>query len=118
MVSTENTASKQIELLKKEFEQVLEDLNQVGMKLATYPRYEKQSKEICQIASDKKQKCKEDLFSMAITSEFQGGKSTTVNALADGREICPSGNGGGGIRTSACAVQVGPTSDGETKATI
>ena len=46
------------------------------------------------------------MFSLALGADFQSGKSTTINAMADGREVCPRGNGGGGIRTSACAVHV------------
>jgi hypothetical protein len=52
------------------------------------------------------QRCHEGLFSIALISSFQSGKSTTLNAFADGREIAPRGLGGGGIKTSACLVKV------------
>ena len=45
------------------------------------------------------------MFSIALMSSFRVGQSTTMNAMA-GHVICPSGNGGGGIRTSSCAVKV------------
>ena len=46
-------------------------------------------------------KCQEDQFEIALVGEFQGGKSTTFNALCDGREISPRGLGGGGLKTRA-----------------
>ena len=45
-------------------------------------------------------------FQIAVCGSFCAGKSTTVNAIADGYEICPRGSGVGGIRTSACAIKV------------
>jgi hypothetical protein len=42
----------------------------------------------------------EDQFRIALISKFQGGKSTTFNALAGGLPISPMGDGA--IRTSAC----------------
>ncbi len=56
-------------------------------------------------------KCQEDQFEIALVGEFQGGKSTTFNALCDGREISPRGLGGGGIKTSAAIVTVQHISD-------
>ncbi|MEM7589947.1 MAG: dynamin family protein [Cyanobacteria bacterium P01_A01_bin.83] len=53
-----------------------------------------------------RQRCHEGLFSIALIAAFQSGKSTTLNAFADGREIAPRGLGGGGIKTSACLVKV------------
>lgn len=44
-----------------------------------------------------------DQFSIALIGEFQGGKSTTFDALCDGREISPRGNN---IKTSACRIRV------------
>ena len=46
-------------------------------------------------------KCQEDAFEIALVGEFQGGKSTTFNALCDGRDISPRGHG---IKTSAAVV--------------
>lgn len=46
-------------------------------------------------------KCQEDAFEIALVGELQGGKSTTFNALCDGRDISPRGFG---IKTSAAVV--------------
>ena len=43
----------------------------------------------------------EDQFRIALVSTFQGGKSTTFNALADGMEISPRGDG-----AIACSASV------------
>ena len=43
----------------------------------------------------------EDSFEIVLVGEFQGGKSTTFNALCDGREISPRG---ALIKTSACRI--------------
>ncbi len=53
-------------------------------------------------------KIREDQFSVALIGEFQGGKSTTVDALCNGREISPRGNN---IKTSACRIRVTNISD-------
>lgn len=42
-----------------------------------------------------------DAFSIVLIGEFQGGKSTTFNALCDGREISPRGSM---LKTSAISV--------------
>lgn len=60
-------------------------------------------------------KCKEDQFEIALVGEFQGGKSTTFNALCDGRDISPRGLGGGGIKTSAAVISAQNISDDSTK---
>ncbi|MEI3651681.1 MAG: dynamin family protein [Dolichospermum lemmermannii FEM_B0920] len=57
--------------------------------------------------------CHEGLFTIALIASFQSGKSTTLNAFADGREIAPRGLGGGGIKTSACLVKVRNPNQGE-----
>lgn len=62
-----------------------------------------------------KKKCKENQFEIVLSGEFQGGKSTTFNALCDGRDLSPRGLGGGGIKTSAAAVSAQNISDGETR---
>lgn len=46
-------------------------------------------------------KCQENAFEIALVGEFQGGKSTTFDALCDGRDISPRGFG---IKTSAAVV--------------
>lgn len=48
-------------------------------------------------------KLQEDEFSISFIGEFQGGKSTTFDALCGGREISPRGNN---IKTSACKIKV------------
>lgn len=58
---------------------------------------EKYAEELRQTA----RKCQEDAFEIALVGEFQGGKSTTFNALCDGRDISPRGHG---IKTSAAVV--------------
>ena len=60
-------------------------------------------------------KCKEDQFEIALVGEFQGGKSTTFNALCDGRDISPRGLAGGGIKTSAAVISAQNISDDSTK---
>ena len=60
-------------------------------------------------------KCKENMFEIAFLGEFQGGKSTTFNALCDGRDISPRGIGGGGIKTSAAVISAQNISGDETK---
>ena len=83
-------ASQQIEQLKTDLEHQLEQVKYSGQQLLDYhPRYEAQAKEMIQIAKAKQAQCKEDMFELSFSSEFQVGKSTTVNAVADGREVCP-----------------------------
>ncbi len=60
-------------------------------------------------------KCQEDSFEIALVGEFQGGKSTTFNALCDGRDISPRGLGGGGIKTSAAVITAQNIAGDETK---
>lgn len=101
------TSQEQLETLKREFEKELKEIKRAGEELAlNHPRYEAQAKELINIADKKIVECNENMFSIALGADFQAGKSTTVNAMSDGRVICPSGNGGGGIRTSSCAVKV------------
>lgn len=61
-------------------------------------------------------KIQEDQFSIVLIGEFQGGKSTTFDALCDGREISPRGNN---IKTSACRIRVSNIADdSEERATV
>ena len=69
---------------------------------------EKYSDELRQTA----RKCQEDAFEIALVGEFQGGKSTTFNALCDGRDLSPRGSG---IKTSAAIVTVQNIAGGEAK---
>jgi hypothetical protein len=48
-----------------------------------------------------RRKTLEDQFEIVLAGEFQGGKSTTFNALCDGRELSPVG---AGIKTSGCIL--------------
>ncbi|MBQ7629102.1 MAG: dynamin family protein [Selenomonadaceae bacterium] len=101
------TSQENLELLKQDFESELKNMKLAGEELLRqHPRYETQAKELIDIANKKLVECNENMFSIALGADFQAGKSTTVNAMSDGRIICPSGNGGGGIRTSSCAVKV------------
>ena len=107
MADNQETASLELQNLKSQFETELAEMESTGLKLkAEHSRYSEQADEMIKIARRKKNECGNSMFSLALGAEFQGGKSTTVNAVADGREVCPRGNGGGGIRTSACAVRV------------
>jgi len=53
-------------------------------------------------------RAQENQFEIVLAGEFQGGKSTTFNALCDGRELSPMGSG---IRTSGCIVSAQNISD-------
>ena len=109
------TSQEQLEMLKQEFESELKGMKRVGEELArNHPRYKAQAEEIVNIADKKLAECNANMFSIALGADFQAGKSTTVNAIS-GHVICPSGNGGGGIRTSSCAVKV---NYGATKPTV
>ena len=54
----------------------------------------------------------EDQFEIALVGEFQGGKSTTFNALCDGQVLSPMG---WGIKTSATVVSAQNIAGAETK---
>ena len=106
-INESSTAAEKLESLKKDFESELLKLEDTGKDLlAKHPRYETQAREMIEIARRKRDECNSNMFSMSLAAEFQTGKSTTVNAMVEGHVICPSGNGGGGIRTSSCAVKV------------
>jgi len=53
-------------------------------------------------------KLQENQFTFTLIAHFQGGKSTTFNALCDGREISPTGFG---IKTSATVITAQHTLD-------
>ena len=53
-------------------------------------------------------KLSEDQFKMVLCGAFQGGKSTTFNAICNGRDLSPTGFG---IKTSACLVEAHYLSD-------
>lgn len=82
------------------------------------PTLGKVSRELCS------QKVKFDLpeeeleqtrFTLALVGCFQCGKSTLFNYLCDGRELSPTGSGGGGIRTSGCRVSAHPLTNAKKK---
>lgn len=50
----------------------------------------------------------ENQFEIVLAGEFQGGKSTTFNAICDGRDLSPRGSG---IKTSGCIVSAQNLSD-------
>lgn len=107
METANSNSAQNLETLKKEFENKLKEMKQAGEDLARqHPRYQAQANELINIANKKLIECNSNMFSIALGADFQAGKSTTVNAMADGHVICPSGNGAGGIRTSSCAVKI------------
>ena len=55
-----------------------------------------------------RKKALENQFEITLVAEFGGGKSTTLNALCDGREIAPRGFG---LKTSGCLVSAQNISD-------
>ena len=57
-----------------------------------------------------RRKTLEDQFEIVLAGEFQGGKSTTFNALCDGRELSPVG---AGIKTSGCILSAQNLADPE-----
>lgn len=57
-------------------------------------------------------KCRENAFEILLVGAYQGGKSTTFDALCDGRDLSPRGRG---IKTSAAVISAQNISDGESK---
>jgi hypothetical protein len=85
--------SKQYELRRNELLTLINQVIEIGVP-------EPHARELAGIH----RKCLEDQFEVALVGAFQGGKSTTFNALCDGREISPRGLNGGGVKTSAGIV--------------
>ena len=111
--------SSSMEQLKNEMLDVIREMEETGHNLAQqHPRYAKQGYSMVSQAEYLQRRCEEALYSISLVAAFQSGKSTTMNAMADGREICPRGNGGGGIRTSSCAVRVSCALDGVPGASV
>jgi hypothetical protein len=54
------------------------------------------------------ERVRENRFEIALVGELQGGKSTTFNALCDGRSLAPTGIG---IKTSGCLLSARHLSD-------
>ena len=101
-VSTANKA-KWYEIRRNELLELIEKTSSLQIQ-------EKYAKELAEV----KKKCLENQFEIVLIGEFQGGKSTTFNALCDGRDLSPRGLGGGGIKTSAAIISAQNISDGET----
>lgn len=119
MEFNKNKGEAGMEEMKNKMLAVITQMGSTGIELAQkHPRYKEQGRKMTEVAERLQKRCEEALFSISLVAAFQSGKSTTVNALADGREICPRGNGGGGIRTSSCAVRVSCAMDGFAKSTI
>ena len=119
MEFNKSKAEANLEKLKNEMLAVIAKMGETGRDLAEkYPRYQQIGNNMILFADNLQRKCEEALFSISLVAAFQSGKSTTVNAIADGREICPRGNGGGGIRTSSCAVKVNCALDGAAGSTV
>ena len=97
--------AKRTELLRllNKSEEIVDRLNQSGY-------FPSDTKDLRKQISETRQLCHEGLFSIALIAAFQSGKSTTLNAFADGREVAPRG---GGIKTSACLVKVRNPNQGE-----
>lgn len=101
-ISTDNKA-KWYEIRRNELLELIEKTSSLQIQ-------EKYAKELAEV----KKKCLENQFEIVLIGEFQGGKSTTFNALCDGRDLSPRGLGGGGIKTSAAIISAQNISDGET----
>lgn len=65
----------------------------------------------CELDTAEK-KCRENAFEILLVGAYQGGKSTTFDALCDGRDLSPRGRG---IKTSAAVISAQNISDGESK---
>lgn len=119
MEFNKSKAEASMENLKSEMLGVITQMGETGRDLSEkHPRYKQLGSNMISSAEKLQRRCEEALFSISLVAAFQSGKSTTVNAIADGREICPRGNGGGGIRTSSCAVKVNCALDGMAGSTV
>ncbi len=85
---------------------LLDEADSIVKKLDETGDFSSISEEVSNQINVTRERCYEGLFSIALIAPFQSGKSTTLNAFADGREVAPRGLGGGGIKTSACLVKV------------
>ena len=63
----------------------------------------------CEALKRIRTKVYEDQFKIALIAKFQGGKSTTFNALAGGLPLSPMGDGA--IKTSACICRAWNSTD-------
>lgn len=98
--------AKWYEIRRNELLNLLEQTS--GIKIEIPEKYARELEGI-------RKKCLENQFEIVLVGEFQGGKSTTFNALCDGRDLSPRGLGGGGIKTSAAVISAQNISDNEKK---
>lgn len=108
------TKMNQYEQMKEKLLQQVDDVHRQGERLRQkYPQYEDIGIQMMKTSERLYRLCNDGLFAIALSAQFQSGKSTTCNVFAEGREVCPTGNGGGGIRTSSCSVQLANQSETE-----
>lgn len=91
---------------REELLELLDKANNIVNELSQTGDFPLLSRNLRERINATRQRCHEGLFTIALIAAFQSGKSTTLNAFADGREVAPRGLGGGGIKTSACLVKV------------
>ncbi len=104
----ENTLQKE-EIFNAKREELLRLLNKAKRiidKLSDTGDFDLVSEDVGNEIEKVRQYCYEGLFSIALIAGFQSGKSTILNAFANGREIAPRGLEEGGIKISACLVKV------------
>lgn len=111
---SEITKMNQYEQMKEKLLQQVDDVHRQGEQLRQkYPQYEDIGIQMMKTSERLYRLCNDGLFAIALGAQFQSGKSTTCNVFAEGREVCTTGNGGGGIRTSSCSVQLANQSETE-----
>ncbi|NET16844.1 MAG: hypothetical protein F6K08_30545, partial [Okeania sp. SIO1H6] len=88
------------DLKRNELLGLLDEADSIVKKLDETGDFSSISEEVGNQINVTRERCYEGLFSIALIAPFQSGKSTTLNAFADGREVAPRGLGGGGIKTS------------------
>lgn len=74
---------------------------------------------VCEATGERLDAIADDLrrnnFEIVLVGEFQGGKSTTFDAICDGRDISPRG---AGIKTSACRISAQSVSETEEECAV
>lgn len=75
-----------------------EKLTELFNAVADYPELPAETRKSFVRAAEK---LRANSFEIVLVGEFQGGKSTTFNAICDGRPISPMGSG---VKTSACRI--------------
>ncbi|MDO5565053.1 MAG: hypothetical protein Q4G59_00250 [Planctomycetia bacterium] len=87
-----------MELSPKVYTEKRNELLQILKPVSQYEELDMASKTAFNLSIGKLQS---ESFEIVLVGEFQGGKSTTFNAICDGRCISPMGFG---IKTSACKI--------------